>query len=107
MFIHWDPNIRDIRKSHISRWIIEVVRNAYTSRDLVVPDHITAHEVRALSASWAYNSQVALEDVLSACCWRSNGVFQNNYLRDMSQCSEGMFSLGPVVVAQKIAGARQ
>ena len=57
---------------------------------------------RALSASWAYNCQVALPDILSAAFWRSSGVFQNLYLRDMACIAEGMLTLGPVVVAQQV-----
>ena len=29
MFIHWNCNIRDIMRSHISRWIVETVKEAY------------------------------------------------------------------------------
>ena len=67
MFIHWNRSIRDIMRSHISRWIVETVKEAYTQADRQY-DRVTAHEVRALSASWAYNCQVALSlpDILSA-----------------------------------------
>ena len=70
MFLHWNRNIRDIMRSHISRWIVETVKEAYTQADREY-DRVTAHEVRALSASWAYNCQVALPDILSAAFWRS------------------------------------
>ena len=85
MFIHWNHSIRDIMRSHISRWIVETVKEAYTQADRQY-DRVTAHEVRALSASWAYNCQVALPDILSAAFWRSSGVFQKSYLRDMMYC---------------------
>ena len=88
-------------RSHISRWILETVKEAYTQADRQY-DRVTAHEVRALSASWAYNCQVALPDILSAAFWRSSGVFQNSYLRDMACISDGMLTLGPVVVAQHV-----
>ena len=101
MFIHWNRNIRDIMRSHISRWIVETVKEAYTQADREY-DRVTAHEVRALSASWAYNCQVALPDILSAAFWRSSGVFQNLYLRDMACIADGMSTLGPVVVAQQV-----
>ena len=65
-------------------------------------DRVTAHEVRALSASWAYNCQVVLPEILSAAFWRSSGVFQNSYLQDMGCIADGMSTLGPVVVAQDI-----
>ena len=73
MFIHWNRNIRDIMRSHISRWIVETVKEAYTQNDRQ-NDRVTAHEVRGLSASWAYNCQVALPDILAAAFWRSSGV---------------------------------
>ena len=95
MFIHWNRSIRDIMRSHISRWIVETVKEAYTQADRRY-DLVTAHEVRALSASWAYNCQVALPDILSAAFWRSSGVFQNSYLRDMACIADGMSTLGPV-----------
>ena len=101
MFIHWNRSIRDIMRSHISRWIVETVKEAYTQADRQY-DRVTAHEVQALSASWAYNCQVALPDILAAAFWRSSGVFQNSYLRDMACVAEGMSTLGPVVVAQHV-----
>ena len=98
MFLHWNRSIRDIMRSHISRWIVETVKEAYTQADRQF-DRVTAHEVRA---SWAYNCQVALPDILAAAFWRSSGVFQNSYLRDMACVAEGMSTLGPVVVAQHV-----
>ena len=50
MFIHWNRSIRDIMRSHISRWIVETVKEAYTQADRQY-DRVTAHEVWALSAS--------------------------------------------------------
>ena len=101
MFIHWNRSIRDIMRSHISRWIVETVKEAYTQADRQY-DRVTAHEVRALSASWVYNCQVALPDILSAAFWRSSRVFQNSYLCDMASIADGMSTLGPVVVAQHV-----
>ena len=101
MFVHWNLNIRDIMRCHISRWIVENVKEAYTQADRYY-DRVTAHKVRALSASWAYNCQVALPDILSTAFWRSSGVFQNSYLGDMAYIADGMSTLGPVVVAQQV-----
>ena len=56
---------------------------------------------QALSASWAYNCQVTLPDILSVAFWRSSGVFQNLYIRDMACIADGMSTLGPVVLAQQ------
>ena len=101
MFVHWNRNIRDIMRSHISLWIVETVKEANTQADREY-DRVMAHEVRALSASWAYNCQVALPDILSVAFWRSSGVFQNSYLQDMACIADGMSTLAPVVVAQQV-----
>ena len=45
---------------------------------------------------------LSLPDILSAAFWRSSGVFQNSYLRDMACITDGMSTLGPVVVAQQV-----
>ena len=42
MFIHWNRSIRDIMRSHISRWIVETVKEAYTQADRQY-DRVTAH----------------------------------------------------------------
>ena len=103
LFIHWNWNstIRDIMRSHISRWIVETVTGVYTGADREY-DHVTAHEVRALSASWAYNCRVALPDILSAAFRRSPGVLRNSYRGDMACIADWMSTLGPMVVAQQV-----
>ena len=98
--IHWNRAINGIMRSHISKWTVETVKEAYTRADRDQEDRVTAHEVRALSASWAYNCQVALPDILSAAYWRLSGVFPNSYLHDMASIADGMSTLGPVGVAQ-------
>ena len=67
-----------------TKWIVEVVKTAYQSSNQDIPERITAHELRALASSWAYNCHIALEDVLSVAFWRSSGLFQRNYLRDLT-----------------------
>ena len=89
-------------RSHISKWIVETVKEAYTWADKDQEDRVTVHEVRALSASWAYNCQMALPDILPAVYWRSSRVFQNSYLHDMASIADGMSTLGPVVDAQQV-----
>ena len=70
MFIHWNRSIRDIMRSHISRWIVETVKEAYTQADRQF-DRVTAHEVRALSASWAY---ITIRWLYLTSCQRLFGV---------------------------------
>ncbi|MCG7869396.1 MAG: hypothetical protein JAY74_23885 [Candidatus Thiodiazotropha taylori] len=97
---------KDISPATISRWICEVIRLAYSklsSSDLSFMK-ISAHEVRALSSSWAYWNSVALDDVVRAAYWRSNSTFSSFYLRDLAPIRQDTSSLGPLVAAQSIIG---
>ena len=107
LLLHWDPLIDDIQRTHVSRWLVEVVQDAYTRADLEYDDDIRAHELRAIASSWAYVNQVRLEDILAAASWRSSGVFQGSYLRDMSSIVDGMATLGPIVAAQHVVCTRR
>ena len=103
LLLHWDPLIDDIQRTHVSRWLVEVVQEAYTRAD----DDIGAHELRAIASSWAYVNQVRLEGILAAASWRSSGVFQGSYLRDMSSIADGMATLGPIVAALQVVCTRR
>ena len=52
-----ESNHKGHHESHISKWIVETVKEAYTQADRDQEDSITGHDVRVLSASWAYNCQ--------------------------------------------------
>ena len=68
---------------------------------------IMAPEVRVLSSSWAFFDKVPLNDIVKAAVWNQSSTFAIFYLRDMSQQVTNLHSLGPVVVAQKVVGARK
>ena len=70
LFVHWDESIIDISRAHVSRWIVETIKEAYNRADLDL-DRVRAHEVRAISSSWAYLNQIPLDNVLAAAFWRS------------------------------------
>ena len=100
---------KDISPSTISRWICDVIKLAYadlSSSDLSFMK-ISAHEVRALSSSWAYWNSVALEDVVRAAYWRTNSTFSSFYLRDLAPIRQDTSSLGPLVAAQSITGCHR
>ena len=99
LFLHWDEDICDISQVHASRWLVQVVKEAYGRADLDI-EHVTAHEVWAVSASWAYLNQIPLEHIISASFWRSQWVFQQHYLRDLAWTSGDMAMLGPIAAAQ-------
>ena len=78
---------------------MEVVKEAYERADLTV-ECVIAHEVRTISASWAYLNQIPWDDILSVAFWRSQGAFQRCYLRDLAHSSGKISILGPVMEAQ-------
>ena len=68
---------------------------------------IKAHEVRALSSSWAFFDKVPLNELLKAAVWNQFFTFAKFYLRDMSPQSANLHTLGPVVAAQKVVGVQE
>jgi hypothetical protein len=62
---------------------------------------LSAHELRVLSVYWAYHCHVPLHEIMSALFLRSNGVFLNHYLRDLSEVRDG-FRLVPIVAAGQV-----
>ena len=102
LFLHWIAGSKEITAGHISRWVMLSVRTAYEGAGVTPLTGIAAHELRALSGSWAYTQHVPLDDIKAALFWRSDGIFQDHYLRDMSSAREGISRLGPIVTAGRV-----
>ena len=99
LFVHWNPDLSDIKVTHISRWIVKCITDAYAKEGLDMPDQVRAHELRALAGSWAHWSGISVEDIKQSLCWKSSGVFQNSYLRNLSEVADGLHRLSPLVAA--------
>ena len=63
---------------------------------------VKAHNVRAFAASKAFQSGVSLDQILSACHWKSNNTLTQFYLKDVAWADSELYHLGPVVAAQQI-----
>ena len=63
---------------------------------------VKAHVVRAFAASKAFQSAVSLEQILSACHWKSHNTFTQFYLKDVAWADTELFHLGTVVAAQQV-----
>ena len=63
---------------------------------------VKAHDVRAFAASEAHQLGVSLEQILSACHWKSRNTFKQFYLKDVAWAGTELFHLGPVVAAQQV-----
>ena len=99
----------DISKTSVSRWVAYAIKLAYrklTQRDISFLK-IKAHEVRALTSSWAFFDMVPFSDILTAAVWNHSSIFAKFYLRDMSQQVANLHTLDPIVIAQKVVGARK
>ena len=75
LFISYTPAKSDeIKRATISSWIVKLIRLAYESegsdpRTLEL-HKVSAHEVRALSASTSVFRGMTLDTVLQSCTWR-------------------------------------
>ena len=63
---------------------------------------VKAHDVGAFAASKAFQGGVSLEQILSACHWKSHNTFTQLYLKDVAWADSELYHLGPVVAAQQI-----
>ena len=95
---------KDISPATISSWIKQTVILCYELSDHQAHTlhQVKAHDVRAFAASKAFQSGVSLEQILSACHWKSHNTFTQFYLKDVAWADSELFYLGPVVAAQQI-----
>ena len=95
----------EIRPHHVSRWIQDVVHEAYVSaqeEDQQVLQ-VSAHEVRAFASSWRmFNRSCSIDEIMQAAFWRSDTTFTKFYLREMCGQALSLYSLGPLVVGQAV-----
>ena len=94
---------KDISPATISSWIKQTVILCYELSDHQAHalHQVKAH-VRAFAASKAFQSGVSLEQILSACHWKSHNTFTQFYLKDVAWADSELYHLGPVVAAQQI-----
>ena len=95
---------KDISLATISSWIKQTVILCYelSDQEAHTLHQVKAHDVRAFAASKAFQSGVSLEQILSACHWKSHNTFTQFYLKDVAWADSELFHLGPVVAAQQI-----
>ena len=96
----------DINKSTISKWVKYTIKHAYKaiSTNQIKLLKIRAHELRALSASWAYLNFIPLDEIIKAAVWSNSSIFASHFLRDFRGQTSNLHDIGPVVVAQKVVG---
>ena len=95
---------KDISPATISAWIKQTVILCYelSDQEAHTLHQVKTHDVRAFAASKAFQSGVSLEQILSACHWKSNNTFTQFYRKDVAWADSELYHLGPVVAAQQI-----
>lgn len=104
LFISFDPQHKgEITANTLGNWIKNVIRHAYNTADDTDCDlgRISAHEVRALSASVQFQKNLSLQSLNQACYWRGHSTFTTYYLRDITLHRDGEMCLPNVVAASK------
>ncbi|PJE78317.1 hypothetical protein CI610_02751 [invertebrate metagenome] len=104
LFLSIKAKQSDISSQTISRWICETIQKAYEGSTAETRDsvRVRAHEVRALSASWAFLNGTSYDEVMASAFWRGRNTFADFYLRSLSSHADGLYSLGPLVTAQSV-----
>ena len=95
---------KDISPATISSWIKQTVILCYELSDHQAHTlhQVKAHDVSAFAASKAFQLGVSLEQILSACHWKSHNTFTQFYLKDVAWADSELYHLGPVVAAQQV-----
>ena len=84
---------KDISPAVISSWIKQTVILCYelSDQEALTLHQVKAHDVRAFAASKAFQSGVSLEQILSACHWKSRNTFTQFYLKDVAWADTEFF----------------
>ena len=87
---------RDISPATISSWIKQTVILCYelSDQEAHTLHQVKTHDVRASAASKAFQSGVSLEQILSACHWKSHNTFTQFYLKDVAWADSELYHLG-------------
>ncbi len=95
---------KDIHPNTISGWVRKLIIHCYRFADdqTASLSGTSTHAIRGLAASLAFRGTASLEDVLSACSWKSHNTFTSHYLKDVSGIMGGLHRLGPLVAAQSV-----
>ena len=88
----------------VSSWIKQTIGLCYQLSDEQAQNlhQVRAHDVRAFTASKAFQGGAPLDQILSACHWKSHNTFTQFYLKDVAWADSELYHLGPVVAAQQI-----
>ena len=80
-----------VSSATISRWIRQVVLQAYALKGRAPPFRVTAHSTRTIGPSWAFRHPASVLQVCKAATWSSVHTFSKFYKVDVSASSDASF----------------
>ena len=103
LFISTTPPHGPASKDTIKRWIVSAIKSAnpdwLSDKDIGSQGPIRAHDVRAVSTSWAFFRGISFAEISQAACWKGPSTFTTCYLRDVLQ-NEGAFGRAVLSASQ-------
>ncbi|XDV15095.1 hypothetical protein PO909_015235 [Leuciscus waleckii] len=93
-------------KQSLSRWIVDAIALAYTSKGLQCPIGVKAHSTRGMASSWAWSSGIALQDICMAAGWASPSTFIRFYNLEVPALQARLLSVKFFSIARPILSAQ-
>ena len=96
LFVSWGTKTKGkpVTTVTISNWIVEAIRQAYTSQGVEPPQALRAHSTRGMAASWALYKGVSIQEVCTAASWSTPSTFATYYNLDVAAPSLAHAVLG-------------
>ena len=87
---------KDISPATISSWIKQTVILCYelSALEALTLHQVKAHDVRAFAASKVFQGGISLDQILSACHWKSHNTYTQLYLKDVAWAAVSFRSCG-------------
>ena len=103
MPIYVTSRTKNWSSSPFSPWIKQTMILCYefSDQEALTLYQVKTHDITAFAASNAFHAGV-LEQLLSACHWKSHSTSTQFYLKDVAWDDSELFHQGPVVAGQQI-----
>ena len=79
---------------------VEITSYKLSDKEALQGHQVKAHDVQAFAASKAFQGGDSLEQILSACHWKSHNTLTQFYLKDVACADSELYPMCPIVAAQ-------
>ena len=91
----WNPE-RAMSKNAISFYLRQLITDSGAVSSSRPP---RAHDIRGITTSLNYYSNLSLSHLMQVATWKSNRVFASRYLKEVSATQDNIRRFGPLVIA--------